>query len=75
MQSFFHAICRHYVPPPPNLEGGGEYIVFVADPVGVGVSIRFHLRALASDQLMDFDQTCIDTLLGEGEELIRFWWP
>ena len=25
------------------------------------------------NQLMDFDQTCIDTLLGGGEELIRFW--
>ena len=24
------------------------------------------------NQLMDFDQTCIDTLLGGGEELIRF---
>ena len=22
-----------------------------------------------------FDQTCIDTLLGGCEELIRFWWP
>ena len=64
------ALC----PPPPNLEGGW-CIVFVADPVGVGVGIHFHFGALASDQLMDFDQTCIDTLLGEGEELIRFWWP
>ena len=24
---------------------------------------------------MDFGQTGIDTLLGEGELLIRFWWP
>ena len=24
------------------------------------------------NQLRDFDQTCIDTLLGGGEELIRF---
>ena len=25
------------------------------------------------NQLMDFYQTCIDTLLGGVEELIRFW--
>ena len=24
---------------------------------------------------MDFDHTCIYTLLGEGNELSRFWWP
>ena len=24
---------------------------------------------------MIFDQTCIYTFLGEGKELIRFWWP
>ena len=23
----------------------------------------------------NFDQTCIDTLLGGGKELLRFWWP
>ena len=27
------------------------------------------------NQLMDFDQTRIDTLLGEGEELIKFGYP
>ena len=25
------------------------------------------------NQWMDFDQTCIDTLLEERQELIRFW--
>ena len=25
------------------------------------------------NQSMDFDQTCIDTLLGEGKELLGFW--
>ena len=25
------------------------------------------------NQSMDFDQTCIDTWLGGGKELIRFW--
>ena len=53
---------------PPNLEGGG-YIVFGVDPV----SVRFHFSALSSEPVMDFDQTCIDTFLGGGEELIRFW--
>ena len=28
---------------------------------------------LLMNQLMDFDQICIDSLLGGGEELIRFW--
>ena len=27
------------------------------------------------NQWMDFIQTCIDTWLGGGKELIRFWWP
>ena len=27
------------------------------------------------NQWMDFDQTCTDTLLGEGKTVIRFWWP
>ena len=31
------------------------------------VSVHYLLN-----QLIDFDQTCIDTLLGEGEELIDF---
>ena len=34
------------------------------------VSVRYLLN-----QLMDFDQTRIDTLLGEGNELIRFLLP
>ena len=25
------------------------------------------------NQWIDFDQTCIDTLLGGGEEYIKFW--
>ena len=27
------------------------------------------------NQWMDFDQICIDTLLGGRKEVIRFWWP
>ena len=33
------------------------------------VSMRYLLY-----KLLDFDQTCIDTLFGGGEGLIRFWW-
>ena len=33
------------------------------------VSVRYLLK-----QWMVFDKTCIDTLLGGGEELIRVWW-
>ena len=56
-------------PPPPPPQTG--YIVFGADPVGVRfISVHYLLN-----QLMDFGQTCIDTLLGEGGELIRFWCP
>ena len=54
----------------------GGYIVFGADPVGVsvGVSIDFFVSVhYFLYQLMDFDQTCIYTLLGGGKELIRFW--
>ena len=50
---------------PSNLEGGG-YIVFGADPVGVGVRFFISMHYLLN-QLMDFDPTCIDTLLGGGE--------
>ena len=50
---------------------GGVYIGFCADPVTVGIhffiSMHYHLN-----QSMDFNQTCIVTLLGGGEELIRF---
>ena len=49
----------------------GGYIVFRADPVGVSVGIRFFILVhYLLNQMMDFDQTCIDTLLGEGEQLI-----
>ena len=44
------------------------YIVFGADPIGIGFFVSVHYIL---NQLMDFDQTCMDTLLGGGEELIR----
>ena len=33
----------------------------------------FFLTRYLLNQWMDFDQTCIDTWLGGGKELIRFW--
>ena len=49
-------------------------IVVGADPVGVGVGVRFFLAVhYLLNQTMDIDQKCIYTLLGEGAELIKFW--
>ena len=33
------------------------------------------LHSYLLDQLVDFDQTCTETPLGQGKEMIRFWWP
>ena len=45
--------------------------VFGADPIGVSIGVRFFVSMhYLLNQLMDFDQTCIDTLLGGEEELI-----
>ena len=49
-------------------------IVVGADPVGVGVGVRFFLAVhYLLNQSIDIDQKCIDTLLGKGAELITFW--
>ena len=42
---------------------------FGVDPAGV--RFFFHLHYLLN-QFIDFDQTCKDTVLGEGEKLIKF---
>ena len=73
----------------PEGLGRGEHIVFGVDPVGicgrvrVGVGIReasFPLNVqnrvsvhYLLNQLMDFNQTCTDTLLGREKEVIRIW--
>ena len=33
------------------------------------------LHSYLTNQFVDFDQTCIETPLGHGEEMIRFCWP
>ena len=45
---------------------GGIYF-FGAYPIWVRFFISMHYP---TNQLMDFDQACIDTLLGGGEELM-----
>ena len=49
-----------YVPPNRRV---GRYIDFGADPVSVHFFVSVHYLL---NLLMDFDQTCIYTLLGEG---------
>ena len=59
-----------YVPPT-------QYLVFGVDHVHVsGGSIHtgsFFSVPYLLNQWMDFDQTCIDTLLGRGNMMIRYW--
>ena len=43
-------------------------------PVGIGIRIASFLHSLLN-QCMDFDQTCTETSLRQGKEMIRFWWP
>ena len=53
----------------------GGYIVFGADPVsvGIGVSVNFFVSVHhLLNQSMDFDQTYIYTLLGEGKSWLDF---
>ena len=47
----------------PQLKGGGD-IGLGADPVGISVGIRI---ASFPYIIVDFDQICINTLLGEGK--------
>ena len=50
-------------------------LCFGVDPVGlnVGIVVCFFSVHYLLNQLMDFDLTCIDTLLRKGNQLIRFW--
>ena len=49
-------------------------ILFLVWILSVSASAFISMRYLLN-QLMDLDQTCIDTLLGRREELNNFWWP
>ena len=73
----------------PKGLGRGEHIVFGADPVGncgrVGVRVGIREASFPRNvqnrvsvhyllnQLIDFNQTCTDTLLRKEKEVIRIW--
>ena len=50
--------------------GGGEHIVFSADPIGVGVATCLHYLLI---EWTDFGQTYTNISLGGRKMLIRFW--
>ena len=57
---------------PPNRMGWGDILLLVR--------IRWHPRSFLSalyllNQWVDFDQTGAVALLGQGKEVVRFWWP
>ena len=53
---------------------GDLYLIFKVTAAHWNVQNMVSVSYLMN-QSMDFDQTRVDTFLGEGEELIRFWWP
>ena len=53
---------------PPNRRGGEKYC-FGVDPVGVGVLVVHCLHSYLLNQLVEFDQTCTDTLLRGRKEV------
>ena len=60
-----------YVPP---TEGGGTYCFWCGSRRRQRRRPRsFFPTQYLLNQWMDFDLTCIDTWLGGGKELIRFW--
>ena len=59
---------------PPTRRKGGIYC-FDRIPSALALASAFISVHYLLNQLMDFDQTCIDTLFGNGKEMIRFWWP
>ena len=57
----------HYVPLP---KVRGDILVPVGIP-GVGVTVWYPPYLL--NQWVEFNQTCMDTSLGQAKELIKFW--
>ena len=58
----------------PNREGEGIYCFWCGScwRSGIGAHIHFIISMhYILNKLLDFDQNCIDTLFGGGEELIR----
>ena len=64
-----------FMSPPPPTQRVGD-ILFLVRILSALIGVRFLVSVHSLlNQVMDFDQACIDRLFGEGEELIRFWWP
>ena len=50
----------------------GDILFFAVDPVGVQGHLASFPCVFFLNMWMNFDQTCIDTLLGKQKEFIRF---
>ena len=61
---------RSYVPPTGRV---GDIWVLMRNPSVLASVSTFISMHYLLNQLMDFHQSCIDTLVGEGEELNIFW--
>ena len=62
-------ILGNYVPPP---KVRGDILVSVRNP-GVGVGVTSLCPPYFLNQWVEFYHTCMDTLLGQAKELIKFW--
>ena len=61
-------------PKPAQPSGLGDILFLVQIPSALASASTFFVSVhYLLNQLMDYNQTCIYTLLGRGEELIRFW--
>ena len=64
-------VCSYNYDPQPGVWGIYYFLVWILT-ASVSAPAFFSVHYLLN-QLMDFDQTCIDTFWGEGKKLIRFW--
>ena len=68
MHGLYNQIFKICFYVPPLLVGDILLVRIALASASAFISVHYLLN-----KWMDFDQTCIDTLLGGGEELIRFW--
>ena len=61
-----------FTSPQPKGMGNILLLVWILSASG---SAWLLVCTLSPDQWVDFDQTCTDTLLVRGKEVIRLWWP
>ena len=65
---------RFFMSPQPKV-GDILFLVRIPSAFASASAYSFFPTRYLLNQWMDFNQTCIDTWLGWGKELIRFWWP